>query len=289
MSALIWEAEPDEPLRSPILVTAWDGWFDVGGAATGAVAALRGHEAARVGHIDPDEFFDFQERRPLTRIGADGRRVIDWPRNDVYRLRLPERPRDLVLLEGVEPHLRWRTYVEAVLDVVERFHVRLVVTLGAMVAEVPHTRPPTITGSTTDPDLADLLRLDRPTYQGPTGVVGALHERLDERGIPAVSLRASVPHYVSGAPNPKASRALLERFERVTGLPTRWADLDDDARDWERRVDQAMADDDDIVRYVRRLEERYDAHTASAIPNADDLAAEFERYLRRHDDGAGEA
>ena len=128
------------------------------------------------------------------------------------------------------------------------------------------------------------MRLGRPSYQGPTGVVGALHEHLDRIGVPAVSLRASVPHYVSGSPNPKASRALLERFERVTGLPTQWADLDQESRDWERRVNEAMEDDDDIVHYVRRLEERYDAQTASTLPNADDLAAEFERFLRQHDD-----
>ena len=153
-----------------------------------------------------------------------------------------------------------------------------------MIAEVPHTRPPTITGSTTDADLAAVMRLDRPSYQGPTGVIGVLHERLERAGIPAVSLRASVPHYVSGSPNPKASGALLERFERITGLPTSWADLEDEARAWERRVNQAMADDDDVTGYVRRLEEHYDRRAESSIPNADDLAAEFERFLRQQDD-----
>lgn len=281
---LIWEQEPTRTLRSPILVTAWDGLFDVGGAATGAIDALRGRAAVRVGHVDPDEFFDFNERRPHVRIDQNGHREIVWPRNDIYALPLEGRARDLVLMDGVEPHLRWRTFVDAVVEVVRRFDVKMVVTLGAMIAETPHTRPPSITGSTTDPDLAELMRLDRPSYQGPTGVVGALHEHLDRIGVPAVSLRASVPHYVSGAPNPKASRALLERFERVTGLPTRWADLDQEAREWEARVDEAMADDADIAHYVRRLEERYDTRTASSLPNADDLAAEFERFLRQHGD-----
>lgn len=281
---LIWEKEPTRTLRSPILVTAWDGLFDVGGAATGAIEALRGRAAVRVGHVDPDEFFDFNERRPHVRIDPAGHREIVWPRNDIYALPLEGRARDLVLMDGVEPHLRWRTFVDAVVEVVRRFDVRMVVTLGAMIAETPHTRPPSITGSTTDPELAELMRLDRPSYQGPTGVVGALHEHLDRIGVPAVSLRASVPHYVSGAPNPKASRALLERFERVTGLPTRWADLDQEAREWEARVDEAMADDADIAHYVRRLEERYDTRTASSLPNADDLAAEFERFLRQHGD-----
>jgi len=281
---LIWEHEPRRALRRPILVTAWDGLFDVGGAATGALEALRGDAAAKVGHVDADEFFDFNERRPHVRIAASGRREIVWPHNDIYALPLDERDRDLVLMEGVEPHLRWRTFVDAVVEVVRRFDVKMVVTLGAMIAETPHTRPPSITGSTTDAELAELMRLDRPSYQGPTGVVGALHEHLDRIGVPAVSLRASVPHYVSGAPNPKASRALLERVERVTGLPTGWAELDQEASDWEARVDEAMADDDDITHYVRRLEERYDARTVSTLPNADDLAAEFERFLRQIDD-----
>ncbi|MEQ8841778.1 MAG: PAC2 family protein [Acidimicrobiales bacterium] len=285
MDQLIWENEPTRGLHSPILVTAWDGLFDVGGAATGAIEALRGVDATKVGHIDADEFFDFNERRPYVRIDESGARRIEWPHNDIYALPLDGRDRDLVLMEGVEPHLRWRTFVDAVVEVVRRFDVRMVVTLGAMIAETPHTRPPAITGSTTDAELAALMRLDRPSYQGPTGVVGALHEHLDRIGVPAVSLRASVPHYVAGAPNPKASRALLERFERVTGLPTGWAGLDQEARDWEARVDDAMADDADISRYVRHLEERYDARTASSLPNADDLAAEFERFLRQHDDG----
>ena len=283
MEHLIWEREPTDALRSPILVTAWDGLFDIGGAATGAVEALRGDSATKVAHIDPDEFFDFNERRPHVRIGPDRRRRIEWPHNDIYALPLAGRDRDLVLMEGVEPHLRWRTFVDAIVEVVLRLDVKMVVTLGAMIAETPHTRPPSITGSTTDAALGELMRLDRPSYQGPTGVVGALHEHLDRIGVPAVSLRAGVPHYVSGSPNPKASRALLERFERVTGLPTGWADLDGEARDWEARVDEAVADDDEAIRYVRHLEERYDDRTASSLPNADDLAAEFERFLRRHD------
>jgi proteasome assembly chaperone (PAC2) family protein len=282
---VIWEREPSRVLRSPILVTAWDGLFDVGSAATGAVEVLRRGTATKVGYIDADEFFDFNERRPRVEIGDDGHRRVIWPHNDIYCLPLDDRDRDLVLMEGVEPHLRWRTFVDAVVEVVRRFDVKMVVTLGAMIAETPHTRPPAITGSTTDPELAELMRLDRPSYQGPTGVVGALHEHLDRIGVPAVSLRASVPHYVSGSPNPKASRALLERFERVTGLPTGWAELDSDAQDWEVRIDDAMADDAEILRYVRRLEERYDTQVSSSIPNADDIAAEFERFLRQHDEG----
>ncbi len=283
MEHLLWHRDPPRLLRSPILVTAWDGWFDVGGAATGAVEAMRGPDATHLASIDADEFFDFNERRPNLRIGPHGRRIVEWPANDVHCLALDNRERDLVFIEGVEPHLRWRTFVDAVLEVVERLDVKLVVTLGAMIAEVPHTRPPTITGSTTDAELGKLLRLDQPSYQGPTGIVGALHQRLDAADIPAVSLRAGVPHYVSGAPNPKASRALLERFERVTGLPTHWAKLDKETLQWESQVNEAMTENDEIVQYVRALEQRYDTQAESSLPTSDDLAAEFERFLRQHD------
>ena len=283
MEQLLWHRDPPRLLRSPILVTAWDGWFDVGSAATGAVEAMRGPDATHLANIDSDEFFDFNERRPNVRINPDGQRIIEWPSNDVHCLTLDNRDRDLVFIAGVEPHLRWRTFVDAVLEVIERLDVKLVVTLGAMVAEVPHTRPPTITGSTTDAELGKLLRLDQPSYQGPTGIVGALHQRLDAADIPAVSLRASVPHYVSGAPNPKASRALLERFERVTGLPTHWAKLDKETLQWESQINEAMTENDEIVQYVRALEQRYDTQAESSLPTSDDLAAEFERFLRQHD------
>lgn len=285
MESLVWDADPLPRQRAPILVTAWEGWFDVGGAATGAVEALRGATARRVAHIDPDEFFDFSERRPMVRQGDDGKRIVEWPHNEIHALEVSDRDRDLVLMEGVEPHLRWRTFVEAVGEVIERFDVALVVTLGAMVAEIPHTRPPAVTGSTTDAELAAILRLGQPSYEGPTGVVGVLHEHLDAAGIPAVSLRVSVPHYVSGSPNPKGSRALLERFERVTGLPTGWAELDAASEEWEARVDAAMEDDDDVIAYVRRLEQRFDERAAASLPSSDDLAAEFERFLRQQDEG----
>ncbi len=283
MEQLLWHHDPPRLLRSPVLVAAWDGWFDVGGAATGAVEAMRGTDSIHLGSIDADEFFDFNEHRPNLRIGPDGRRIVEWPSNDVHCSTLDDRDRDLVLIAGVEPHLRWRTFVDAVIEIIERLDVKLVVTLGAMIAEVPHTRPPTITGSTTDIELGELLRLDQPSYQGPTGIVGALHQRLDAADVRAVSLRASVPHYVSGAPNPKASRALLERFERVTGLPTHWAKFDQETFDWESRVDEAMQGNDEIVQYVRALEQRYDDQAESSLPTSEDLAAEFERILRRHD------
>ncbi len=283
VQTLVWTADPPRPLREPILVSAFEGLFDVGGAATGAVEALRHHNTVPLGYIDPDSYFDFSERRPTVRINEVGNRVIDWPTNRVDALWLPEHERDLVLLEGVEPHLMWRTFAGAVVEIAERLEAVMVITFGAMASDTPHTRPPQINGSTTDNNLAKALMLDHPTYEGPTGVIGVILDRLDHHGVPAVSLRASVPHYVSGTPNPKASRALLERFERVTGLPTKWSELDEAAGQWEARVNEAMEDDDDVSRYVRRLEERYDERASASLPNADDLAAEFERFLRRQD------
>jgi len=279
---LVWHQDPPDHLRSPILVTAFEGWFDVGGAATGAVNAIRTTESSHLADIDPDMFFDFTRQRPDIRIDNDGNRLIDWPKSAICCTAMPSHDRDLVLIQGVEPHVMWGTFVDSIVALAHQLDVAMVVTLGAMIAETPHTRPPVVTGSTTDPRLAEILRLGQPSYQGPTGVVGVLHARLEGSGIPTVSLRASVPHYVTGVSNPKASRALLERFERITGIPTHWSALDQDALDWEARVDEAMRDDDDVVSYVRRLEAQYDARAESAIPSPDDIAAEFQRYLRQH-------
>ena len=283
VSYLVWEATlPD--LRSPMLVTAYQGWFDVGGAATGALEWLSERsDSIRVAHIDPEEFFNFGEQRPNVSL-RNGRRDIVWPSNDVHVLRPPDARHDLVLVVGAEPQLRWRTYAGVIVELAERSEAAALVTVGAHIADIPHTRPFGVTGSTTDNGLAKAWGLDRPSYEGPTGVVGVLHERFERLGLPAVSLRVAVPHYVSGAPNPKGARALLERFERVTGLPTGWAELDEAAAEWEQRVNDAMNSDDDVVAYVKRLEARADARAERSVPSPDDLGAEFERFLRQQDD-----
>ncbi len=282
---MIWLRETP-PLRSPVLVAAFDGWFDVGGAATGALewldAADRVTEIARV---DADPFFDFTQQRPLVRLGPDGDRLIEWPDTSVHAHDVAGGPRDLVSVNGPEPHLRWRTFVDALLEIVDTTRAVMVVTLGAHPADVPHTRPLPVAGSATEPDLAAALGLDPPSYEGPTGVVGVFQERLGRLGIPSASLRVAVPHYVTSDPSPKASMALLERLERVTGLDTRWADLADEASAWERRVDAALADEPDVATYVARLEAAADARAARELPTPDDLAAEFERYLRRRSPG----
>ena len=282
VSFLVWESTPPE-LRSPILVTAFRGWFDVGGAATGALEWLtERNESAMIAHIDPEELFDFSEQRPLVSI-RDGRREISWPANEVHTLSAAGAERDLVMVVGVEPHLRWRAFADTIVELAQSCEASLLVTVGAHIADIPHTRPFTVTGSTSDSGLAEAWRLDNPSYEGPTGVVGVLHERFEGVGLPAVSLRVAVPHYVSGAPNPKGSRALLELFERVTGLPTGWAELDDAAQEWEDRVNEAMNADDDVVAYVRKLESRADARAERSVPSSDELGAEFERFLRQQD------
>ena len=282
VSSLVWDSTPPE-LRSPILVTAFQGWFDVGGAATGALEWLSEcNESEQVAHIDPEEFFNFTEQRPIVRID-DGHRTIQWPANEVHALRSPGADRDLVLVVGAEPHLRWRSFAEVIVDLAQRSGATLLVTIGAHIADIPHTRPFPVTGSTTDSQLASAWGLDRPSYEGPTGVVGVLHAQFEQMGVPTVSLRAAVPHYVSGAPNPKGSRALLERFERVTGLATGWAELDEASQEWEERVNDAMNSDEDVITYVRRLEKRADARAERDVPSPDDLGAEFERFLRRQD------
>ena len=283
---LVWESPPPA-LRSPVMAAAFRGWFDAGSAATGALEWLseRGR-AVRLARIDPEELFNFNEQRPQARL-VDGRRRIVWPDVAVEALPFPGAGRDLVMVAGTEPNLRWGAFADAMAEAAEATGAALMVTLGAQMAEVPHTRPFAVTGSSSDPELAAALGLGRPSYQGPTGVVGALQDRFARAGVPAASLRVSVPHYVSGAPNPKGSRALLERLERITGLDTGWAELDEPARQWEEQVDQAMAGEDDVEKYVRRLEMRADERAARQVPSPDDLAAELERYLRNRTEDGG--
>lgn len=281
VSPVVWLSEVP-PLRSPVLVAAFDGWFDVGGAATGAVEHLAAIDRVTgVARIDADPFFDFTQQRPLVRLEGD-ERVIEWPDAAVHAHAVPAGPRDLVSVTGPEPHLHWRLFVDCLVEVMDRTRTVMVVTLGAHPADVPHTRPLPVTGSATEPDLAAALGLDLPSYEGPTGVVGVFQARLARLGIPSASLRVAVPHYVTSDPSPKASMALLERLERVTGIDTGWAELADEADAWQRRVDAALADEPEVAAYVERLEAAADARAARDLPTPDDLAAEFERFLRRH-------
>ena len=289
MEELRWTADDQlaAGLDRPILVVAFRGLFDAAGSATSAVEWLAERlGSVQVGDVDPETFFDFTQERPVVESDDHDVRWIRWATNRVLAVRTTEGQRDLVLVSGVEPHLRWRTFTEALLEAAIRSESRMVVTLGSMSGMSPHTRPPAVTGSSTNRDLADRLGLDRPSYQGPTGVVGVLHDTLDRAGVPVISLRVSVPYYLPDSPNPKATRALLRRFEQVSGIDTAHADLDGPAAEWQSRVDQAVAGDDEVSTHVRRLESQVD-QSEDLMPRGDDLAAELEAFLREQDGPPG--
>lgn len=280
---VLWRREPPR-LRRPILVVGFEGWFDMARGATGALEWLADRlDAEELADIDPEPYFDFTDRRPTVRLEG-GQRVIDWPRNGVRAASLDDQAHDLLLLPGIEPHLRWRTFSNDLVEVARSTGAELVITLGSLAEEVPHTRAPRVTGSSTTPALAARLGLSSPSYQGPTGIVGVLHDTLDHEGIPVISLRVGVPHYVSGPPNPKAMRALLEHLQHVTGVATSWAGLNEPAEEWQRQVDGAVSQDAEAVAYVHQLERRADAALQSGLPTGEDLAAEFERFLEERRD-----
>ena len=285
MDELRWTAEDQltAGLDRPILVVAFRGLFDAAGSATSAVEWLAERlDSMQVGDVDPETFFDFTQERPVVEFDRHNVRRIRWVSNRVLAVRTAEGQRDLVLVSGIEPHLRWRTFTEALLEATTRSGARLVVTLGSMSGMSPHTRPPAVTGSSTNRELADRLGLDRPSYQGPTGVVGVLHDTLDRAGIPVISLRVSVPYYLPDSPNPKATRALLRRFEQVSGIDTAHTDLDGPAAEWQSRVELAVAGDAEVRAHVRRLESQVD-QSEELMARGDDLAAELEAFLREQD------
>ncbi len=275
---LRWHRQPD--LRSPVVVAAFEGWNDAGEGATGAVRALAETWMAEpFADLDPEEFYDFTANRPMVRL-VDGRsREIDWPSNTFFHASLPDRPADVVLLLGTEPGLRWRTFCEQVIDVVRATDARLVVTLGALLSEVPHSRPVRVIGTAEDDDLIDRLKLRRSTYEGPTGIVGALHDALRRRGVPSLSLWAAVPTYVSGPASPAATLALVRRIVELLGVPFDTAALEAETAEYLARIDELVVDDDDLREFLDRLESAYDEDAVhDADPN--ELIAEVERFLR---------
>ena len=290
MTELRWNSDfkSSITLDRPVLAVAFKGLFDASGAATSALEWLSSYFSfIKLGEIDPETFFDFTQERPTVLFDENGERELRWPANEINAIKTPEGQRDLVVIAGIEPHLRWKTFSAALTEVAHEVQAETVTTLGSMVGMIPHTRPLTIIGSSTNHDLAERLGLNRPSYQGPTGLVGALHDTLDRAGIPVLSLRVSVPHYIPDAPNPKATRALLRRFEMVTGIDTGYTGLDSEASDWEKRVDEAVAGDPEITSYVRRLEMQSD-QSEETMPSGDDLAAEFEAFLRDHNRSDGD-
>ncbi|HVN13412.1 MAG TPA: PAC2 family protein [Kineosporiaceae bacterium] len=273
------------PLRDPVLVAAFEGWNDAGEAASGAVSHLcRVWDAAPIAELDPEEYHDFQVNRPMVNLDEDGHRSITWPTTRLYWARPPGSARDVVLVRGIEPSMRWRAFTKEIVGHARRLGVTTVVTLGALLADVPHTRPIPVTTTSDDEQLMDKLAIEPSVYQGPTGIVGVLHDGATRAGIPGLSLWAAVPHYVGTSPSPKAMLALLRRVEEILDAPVPLGELPEDARAWEHGVDELAEEDSEVAEYVRQLEEAKDT---ADLPEAsgEAIAREFERYLRRRDDG----
>jgi proteasome assembly chaperone (PAC2) family protein len=281
MDDLRWLSSRPLVLRSPVLVLALEGLFDVGGVATEAVRQMLVRAAPEpVAEIDPDPYYDFSQHRPQVWLDDEGERRIAWPENRLFALRYPDGPRDLVVMAGVEPDIRWRSFAAHLVGVAQALRCGVVVTAGASPDAVPHTRLPMVVGSSTNDELARSLGLGRPQYQGPTGLVGVLHQLLDEAGVPAVSLRVGVPHYLLNAQHPRSTAALMRHLSHVLGVDTGHAALDAEIDEWRERHDAAVAEDAQARAYVRMLEQSYDARIETTLPSGDDLAAEFERFLR---------
>lgn len=256
VSPLRWQHRPK--LRRPILVAAFEGWNDAGDAASGAARWLADRFGAEhIGSIDAEDFFDFTTTRPHIEFGEDGRRVLTWPDTEIWAAET-DGPADLVVLVGHEPHLRWRTFSKAVAEVADLLDCSMVLTLGALLSDVPHTRPTTVSGTADDDDLIDDLGLVRSTYEGPTGIVGVLHTTCQQRDLPSASLWAAVPTYVSGAPSPKATLALVERTLALLGLSAPVTDLQIASAAYERQIDELVEADEDTAAYVASLEEAAD-------------------------------
>jgi proteasome assembly chaperone (PAC2) family protein len=270
-------------------VCAFSGWNDAASAATTALEAVAvSLEAQVVARVDPEEFFDFQANRPTIRLSEGQARQIDWPSNTLLAAPAASAERDLVVLSGTEPSLRWRTFSELIAGAAERLDVKMVVTLGALIADVAHTRPVPITGLASDPELVERLGLDRSSYEGPTGIVGVVHDACNVRGIESASLWAAIPHYVAAVPNPKAALALLRRLEGLTGVAVDASELEDAMGRFEEQVDRAVASNPEIEELVRRLEEEQtdedERLTPGDVPSGDTIARDFQRFLRQRGD-----
>lgn len=285
---------PDHPaderpeLVEPVVVCAFEGWNDAGDAATAAIEHLQlTWEATELSEIDPDDYYDFQVTRPTVRMVDGVTRRVEWPTTRLSVCRPPGASRDIVLVHGIEPNMRWRKFCAELIGQFEELGVTTVVTLGALLADTPHTRPVPVTGTAYDATSAAQFGLERSKYEGPTGIVGVLQDACVQAGVPAISIWAAVPHYVSQPPSPKATLALLHRVEEILDVEVPLGDLPDQAEEWQRTVSEMAEEDEDVRNYVRALEERGDADLALNETSGDAIAAEFERYLRRRRPGPG--
>lgn len=274
-------------LRRPVMLVAFEGWNDAGEAATNAVRFLASElDAETIGHIDAEEFFDFQQTRPTIRLTDAGDRRIDWPSVRIRVVRLPGGDRDLVLVDGHEPNLRWRTFAGELLAVAGQLRVETLVTVGALLADVPHSRPVPVIGSTSDPGLAERFRLPPSSYEGPTGMLGVLGDAARRASLPTLSLWATLPHYVQGSPNPRATLALVRRLGDLLSLEVDTEPLEEEGRAFDSALAEILSEDTELTGYIERLEAESEADPS---PLADlppeQLVAEVERYLRDHPGG----
>jgi proteasome assembly chaperone (PAC2) family protein len=278
-------------LTRPVLIAAFRGWNDGAQAASLAAGYLaKTWEAERFADLDPENFFDFQATRPHVSLEDGVTRRIDWPETAFYHARPEGLDRDVVLLLGIEPNLRWRTFTELLIGLVRELGVEMMITLGALLADVPHTRPSPVTGSASDPDLVRQLGLSSSRYEGPTGIVGVLHDACRQVDIPSASLWAAVPHYVSLTPSPRAAVALCERLGSLIGFEIDVEELEEAAQSYEEQVSEAVASDEETASYVEELERRVDSleEEEGELPSGDALAAELTRFLRERDEEDGD-
>ena len=271
------------PPTGAIAVMAFAGWNDAGEAATGVVNHLiETFNAQLVDTINPDEFYDYQIARPRIRLEGD-ERVIEWSTTKFFLAPATNERPTFVFVQGIEPNLKWQSFCLEIMEKLHALNVASVISLGALLADAPHTRPIAVTAVSNDKQLADLLGLEKSTYEGPTGIIGVLHNYLSLSNIPTISLWAALPHYVSSPPNPKGSLALITRIEDLTNIDLPSGDLPEEARAWQVGVDEMAQEDDEIAEYITRLEENVDT---TDLPEAsgEAIAREFERYLKRRGD-----
>jgi len=280
-------------LRSPVVIMAFTGWSDTGTVTTDVARRLvDGYRAKRFLSVDPEDYYVFTDTRPHVRLDEEGIRKLDWPENEGYAARLDDAAHDIVIVRGAEPNLRWRTFSERMSDSVWALEPSLVCTLVARPAQTPHTRPIPVTGSSADPKLAAKYGLGRSLYQGPTGILGVLHDSLRRRGANLISLAAGVPHYLNVEENPAATVALLRALEPVIGLSPPLGDLDEEVERFTARVEEASRGDEQIGAYVRTLEEHYgqnddatdEGEAGAELPSADDILRDVEDFLRGSND-----
>jgi proteasome assembly chaperone (PAC2) family protein len=284
VDSLIWESDVPQ-LRSPMLICSFRGWNDAASSSSRALASVaESLDAELVAQIDPEEFFDFQTTRPTITLKEGQARHIEWPQNNMYTARVPAADRDLVLFDGTEPNLRWRTFSEGIATAADALGTEMVITMGALVAEVSHTLPVPITGLASSEELVEELDLERSNYEGPTGIVGVVHDCCRQLGMTSASLWAAVPHYVAAVPNPKAALALIRRLEGLTGIAVDASELEAETETYEEQIGRAVAANPEIKELVERIEaEQVEqlGDEGADLPSADTIARDFQHFLRQ--------